>query len=423
MLLLKKLKEKIPLWKEEIKDINLNYGDKVISECTVSQAYGGMRGVKSLVCDTSVVEPDKGLIVREIPIIDLVDKLPEEIFHLLCIGELPNEEELKDLQKELSNRSKVPSYVWNILELMPRDLHPMAMLNTAILVMQKESIFTKRYNEGLSKKDYLEPTLEDSLNLLAKLPSIAAGIYRIKFNRGGIINYDPNLDWGANYAKMLGIGSENFIKLIRLYLVLHCDHESGNVSQNVCNTVSSALSDAYYAVSAGLNGLAGPLHGLANQECLRFIINIKDKFEGVPDDEDLRKFCWDILNSGRVVPGYGHAVLRVTDPRFTAFMNFGKESCPDDDIFKVVEKLYGIVPNILKEMGKAKNPLPNVDAASGALLYHFGLKEFEYYTVLFAVSRSMGMLSQIILNRSFGAPIIRPKSVSTKWIKEFVSKV
>jgi citrate synthase len=420
MLILEKLKKKIPLWKEEILNLNREYGDKVVSDCTISQVYGGVRGVKCLSCDTSVVDPDKGLIVRGIPIIDLVDKLPEEIFYLLCTGELPNEEELKDLQKELNSRAEVPFYVWEVLKSMPKDSHPMVMLDAAILVMQKESIFTKRYNEGLSKNDYLEPNLEDSLDLLAKLPSIAAGIYRIKFNKGDIINYDSNLDWGANYAKMLGIGSENFIKLIRLYLVLHCDHESGNVSQNTCNTVSSALSDAYYAVSAGLNGLAGPLHGLANQECLRFIMNIKDKFGRVPDDEDLKKFCWDTLNSGRVVPGYGHAVLRVTDPRFTAFMNFGKEVCPDDEIFSVVEKLYGIVPNILKEMGKAKNPWPNVDAASGALLYHFGLKEFDYYTVLFAVSRSMGMLAQIILNRSLGMPIIRPKSVSTKWIKSFV---
>jgi len=421
MLILKNLNEKIPLWKEEIKNINLNYGNKIISQCTVSQAYGGMRDVKSLICDTSVVESDSGLIIRGIPVLDLIDKIPEEIFYLLCTGELPNEEELKDLQDELNKRSKVPDYVWDVLKSMPKDSHPMVMLSTAVLVMQKESFFTKRYNEGLSKNDYLEPTLDDSLNLLAKLPSIAAGIYKIRFNKGDIINSN-DLDWGANYAEMLGFNDENFVKLMRLYLVLHCDHESGNVSQNTSNTVSSALSDVYYSVSAGLNGLAGPLHGLANQECLKFIIDVKNKFNGVPDDEELTEFCKETLNRGRIIPGYGHAVLRFTDPRFSAFMDFGKNICYDDEIFNIVEKLYKIVPNILIEAGKAKNPWPNVDAASGALLYHFGLREFDYYTVLFGVSRAMGILAQIIINRSLGMPLVRPKSVSTEWIKEFASK-
>ena len=421
MLILKKIEKKIVEWKEEIKNININYGNRVISECTVSQAYGGMRGVKSLVCDTSVVDPDKGLIIRGYPILDLVDNSPEEIFYLLCTGEFPSEDELNDLKNELNLRSEVPSYVWDVLKEMPKDSHPMVMFNTAVLIMQKESIFSRKYGEGLSKNDYLEPTLEDSLNLLAKLPSIAAGIYRIKYNKGNIIDFDSNLDWGTNYAKMLGFNDKNFIKLMNLYLVLHCDHESGNVSQNASNIVNSALSDVYYSVSAGLNGLAGPLHGLANQECLRFIIDIKNEFNGVPSDDDISKFCWNTLNSGRVIPGYGHGVLRNTDPRFEAFINFGDNISLNDDTFKIVKKLYEIVPNILKEIGKAKNPWPNVDAVSGSLLYHFGLKEFDYYTVLFAVSRSMGILSQIIINRSLGMPIVRPKSVSTSWIKEFVS--
>lgn len=422
-MVLDKLKEKIPLWREEIKNINLNHGNKVLSECNVSQVYGGSRGVKCLLCDTSVVEPDKGLIIRGFPILNLVDKLPEEIFYLLCTGEFPNENELKNLQEEVNLRSEIPEYVWNVIKSMPKESHPMAMLSSAILSMQKESIFTKKYNEGLSKNDYLEPMLEDALNLLAKVPSIAAGIYKIKYNKGEIVKYDNNLDLGANYAKELGFNDENFIRLIRLYIVLHCDHESGNVSQNAANTVSSALSDVYYSVSAGLNGLAGPLHGLANQECLRFIIQIRDRFGGVPDDERLREFCKDTLIKGRVIPGYGHAVLRVTDSRFTAFMDFGKSIDLKDDIFKIVEKLYTIVPNVLRDGGKAKNPWPNVDAVSGSLLYYFGLKEFEYYTVLFSVSRVIGMLAQIILNRSLGMPIIRPKSVSTEWIKEFVSQI
>jgi citrate synthase len=182
-------------------------------------------------------------------------------------------------------------------------------------------------------------------------------------------------------------------------------------------TVASALSSPFLSVSAGLNGLAGPLHGLANQECLKFVLEVRDHFDGVPSVEELREFCWDRLNGGRVIPGYGHAVLRCSDPRFTAFIDFGKAYIQNDDIFSIVGSLFEVVPSVLKEQGKAKNPWPNVDAASGSLLYYYGLTEFNYYTVLFSLSRAMGMVSQMVINRALGIPIMRPKSITTKWIK------
>ncbi len=419
-----KLKEKIPVWREEIKNLVKNYGDKVISEVTVSQAYGGMRGVKALICDTSEVPPDKGLIIREIPIAQLKNKLPEEVLYLLIVGELPDKEATEMVKKGLKRRSKVPEYVWDVLKALPKDSHPMAMFSLAILAMERESLFRKKYTEGLKKEEYWEWTLEDSLNLIAKLPAIAAGIYRMRFNKGPIIESDPNLDWAGDYAHMLGIPDPTgeFKNLMRLYMVLHSDHESGNVSAHTCHCVGSALSDPYYAVSAGLNGLAGPLHGLANQECLAWIIKLKEKFGGVPSEQDLRQFAWETLNSGQVIPGYGHAVLRITDPRFEAFHEFGARVCPDDELYQIVARVFKVVPEVLKEQGKVKDPWPNVDAASGCLLYHFGLTEFEYYTVLFGVSRAMGMCAQLIVSRALGEPIERPKSVTTKWVKETVIK-
>ena len=164
--------------------------------------------------------------------------------------------------------------------------------------------------------------------------------------------------------------------------------------------------------------MAGPLHGLANQECLKFVLEVRDKFGGAPSRDAMEQLCWDRLKNGRVIPGYGHAVLRCPDPRFTAFMNFGKEHIENDDVFHIVEMLFDVVPEVLKKHGKAKNPWPNVDAASGALLYHYGLTEFSYYTVLFSISRSMGIISQIVINRALGIPIMRPKSVTTKWLKD-----
>ena len=417
-----KLAGQIPGLRQDARALVKEHGAKVISEVTVAQAFGGMRGVKAMICDTSLVEPDKGLIIRGRPIGDLTDKLPEETFWLLLTGDLPSGDELKDLQGEFRAQQEVPQYVFDVLEAMAEDSHPMAMFNTAILAMERESIFRKRYTEGMKREQYWEAALDDSISLLAKLPGVAAAVYRLRFKKGDRIAPDASLDWGANFAHTLGIDDPTgeFKNLMRLYLTLHSDHEGGNVSANTCHTVGSALSDPYYAVSAGLNGLAGPLHGLANQECLRFVLALKDKYQGVPTEEQLREFAWETLNGGQVIPGYGHAVLRVTDPRFTAFHAFGKRVCSEDQVYQIVDRLFTVIPEVLKEHGKAKNPYPNVDAGSGALLYHFGLREFDYYTVLFGVSRALGMLSQLIVNRAMGAAITRPKSVQTDWVREQV---
>jgi len=414
------LSQKIPDWRYDAKKLIEDKGNEVIGEVTLAQIYGGMRGIKGLICDTSSVSPDTGLIIRGIPLLEITDILPEEVFHLLLTGDLPNDEQLKDIQDQLKEHEEVPEYVWDVLDAMPKDSHPMVMLNTAILVMEKESLFHQQYDKGLMKKQYWETILDDGIRLVAKLPNIGAGIYRMRFDKGDRIAPDPYLDWGANFAHMLGLPDPdgNLKKLMQLYLMLHSDHEGGNVSAFSALTVASALSDPYYAVSAGLNGLAGPLHGLANQECLHFVLDIKDHFGGSPSVDELKEFCWDRLHEGRVIPGYGHAVLRCPDPRYTAFMEFGKAHIKDDDVFEIVKNLFDIVPPVLKEQGKAKNPWPNVDAASGSLLYHYGMKEFSFYTVLFSISRAMGMVSQMVVNRALGMPITRPKSVTIDWLKD-----
>ena len=332
-------------------------------------------------------------------------------------GELPDSSSLNDIQDQFKNNQKVPGYIWKILESMPENSHPMTMLTTAIQSLQVDSIFVKKYNAGTPKTDLWKWTLEDGISLLGVIPGIAAGIYRMRFNKGDRIEPDETLDWAANFAHMLGIQNEDFKKLMRLYLMLHCDHEGGNVSAFSSLTVASALSSPFLSVAAGLNGLAGPLHGLANQECLKFVLDVQDHFKGIPSEEELKDFCWDRLKSGRVIPGYGHAVLRCPDPRFSAFMEFGKKYITNDEVFSIVQSLFKVVPPVLQDQGKAKNPWPNVDAASGSLLYHYGLKEFNYYTVLFSISRAMGIIAQMVINRAMGIPITRPKSVTTEWIK------
>ena len=428
MKLKEKLREKIDAWRPRTTKLLKEHGDVKLGDVTIAQAIGGMRGVKCLVTDISYLDPLEGIRFRGFTIPETLAKLPkvpgaempyvEGFLHLLLTGDIPTEAEALEIVEEFKKRHKTPKYVFDMLKALPKDSHPMAMFSAAIVAMQRESNFVKSYNEGIGKMEYWDPTYEDALNLLAKLPEIAAFIYRWKYKNGDIIDPDPKLDMGGNFAHMMGI-KKPYDDVARLYFILHSDHESGNVSAHTGHLVASALSDMYYAISAMLDGLAGPLHGLANEEVLRWIQGVMDKMGGkIPTEEEMKKFVWDTLNSGQVVPGFGHAVLRKTDPRYAAQRDFCLKHLPDDPIFKYVDLLYKVVPPILLEQGKAKNPWPNVDAQSGVIQWYYGLREYEFYTVLFGIGRALGVASNIVWDRALGYPIERPKSLTTAMIEE-----
>ncbi|MEN3026931.1 MAG: citrate (Si)-synthase [Chlorobiota bacterium] len=419
-LLRQRLEGLAPQWQQQLRTVLSDYGSTPIADIRVEQVIGGMRGVPALLCETSLVIPTEGLRIRNIPIADLADRTPEDIFWLLCTGELPSEEERGSLRQSLAERAPVPTYVWDALRALPRDSHPMAMLSLGLLAMERESAFRRAFEEGLSRGELWKPLLEDCLTLLGRITTLAAGIYRLRFQNAEPIPPDSRLDWASNFAHMLGLPDPTgqFRDLVRLYLVLHSDHEGGNVSALTGYTVASALSDPFYAVSAGLNGLAGPLHGLANQECLRFLLQTLQTLGPQPSDEALEQYLWDWLNSGHVIPGYGHAVLRVIDPRFTLFQQFAERYRLQHELIALVNQLFRIVPQVLQRHGKAKNPWPNVDAISGSLLYIYGLREFEFYTVMFGVSRALGICAQILVHRILGTPIMRPKSLTLQELEQ-----
>ncbi|KAJ8573524.1 hypothetical protein K7X08_010035 [Anisodus acutangulus] len=158
---------------------------------------------------------------------------------------------------------------------------------------------------------------------------------------------------------MLGFSSPDMHELMRLYVTIHSDHEGGNVSAHTGHLV---------------------------------------------------------------VPGFGHGVLRKTDPRYTCQREFAMKHLPEDPLFQLVSKLYDVVPPILTELGKVKNPWPNVDAHSGVLLNYYGLTEARYYTVLFGVSRALGICSQLVWDRALGLPLERPKSVTMEWLENHCKK-
>ncbi|KAH9524600.1 hypothetical protein Btru_027291 [Bulinus truncatus] len=390
--------------------------------------YGGMRGIRGLVTETSVLDPDEGIRFRGFSIPEcqkLLPKapggeqpLPEGLFWLLVTGEIPSQEQVNAITKEWNDRADIPNHVITMLNNFPSTLHPMSQLSAAVTVMNSESKFAKAYAEGVHKSKYWELCYEDSMDLIAKLPTVAAIIYRNLYREGNPPDpIDKKKDWSWNYTSMLGFDNPEFVELMRLYLTIHTDHEGGNVSAHTTHLVGSALSDPYLSFAAGLNGLAGPLHGLANQEVLVWITKLQQSLGGEVSDAQLREFIWNTLKSGQVVPGYGHAVLRKTDPRYICQREFALKYLPTDPLFKLVSQLYKVVPDILLEQGKAKNPWPNVDAHSGVLLQYYGLKEMNYYTVLFGVSRALGVLASLIWDRALGLPIERPKSFDTPNLK------
>jgi citrate synthase len=352
-----------------------------------------------------------------------MEPLPEGLFWLLVTGNMPTEAQAKAISKEWGNRAALPPHVVSMLKNFPHNLHPMAQFSAAITACNSESKFAKAYSSGVKKTDYWESTYEDSMDLIAKLPTIAAIIYRNLYRDGTSVGaVDPTKDWSANFARELGYENPQFTDCLRMYLTIHSDHEGGNVSAHTAHLVGSALSDPYLSFAAGMNGLAGPLHGLANQEVLIFLNNFRKKIGDDYDEEHLKQYVNDLLKSGQVIPGYGHAVLRVTDPRYICQREFALKFLPNDPLFKLVSNLYKVVPDILLGLGKVKNPWPNVDAHSGVLLQYFGLTEMQYYTVLFGVSRALGVLAQGIWSRALGFPLERPKSLSTDLLMKAVVK-
>ncbi len=427
-----KLHEKINEHRPRTLKLMKEFGDVVVDEATISKIIGGMRGLKCLVTDISYLDPQEGIRYRGYTLPEVFEQLPrpeggeipyvEGLFYLLLTGEIPTAEEVEEVIDEFRKRSILPLYVYEVIDAFPSNSPPMAIFSAAILALSRESLFNKQYHAGIPKQDYWDPTYEDALNLLAKLPEIGSYIYAKLYRDGQRIKQNTDLDMGGNFAHMMGQDAP-YDDVSRMYFILHADHESGNVSAHTGHLVASSLSDIYLSISAMINGLAGPLHGLANQEVLRWLQDLRNKMDGkVPSEEEMKQFVWDTLNSGQVIPGFGHAVLRKTDPRYSVQREFALKHIKQDELFQYVDMLYKVVPPILKEHGHAKNPWPNVDAHSGVIQWHYGITEYDFYTVLFGIGRAIGITANIIWDRALLYPLERPKSLTTEMLENIVMK-
>lgn len=431
------LAAQVPAKQQKLTELKKNHGSHVVGEVTIDQVIGGARSVKCMLWETSNLDPEEGIRFRGLTIPECQAVLPtysgvqgdgepllESLLWLLLSGEVPTKEQADSLTTELHARSTLPAHVIPLLNNLPKDMHPMTQFTIGLNACQTESKFAKAYADGVPKTDYHQYALDDILDVVAKMPEIAATIYRnVYFD--GVVKKDESLDYSANFCRMLGYDDPGFDELMRLYLCIHTDHEGGNASAHTTHLVGSTLADPYLSYAAGLNALAGPLHGLANQEVLKWIQALSDKFQKEGKEvnaETITEFAWETLNAKKVIPGYGHAVLRKTDPRYSCQREFALKHLPDDPLFKLVETIYQVMPGILLEHGKVANPYPNVDSHSGVLLWHYGFTQFQYYTVLFGVSRGIGALSQLYWDRALGLPLERPKSVTPDWLWAQVEK-
>eukprot|EP00796_Vickermania_ingenoplastis_P012567 gene12567-8612_t len=426
---------------ENIKELKARFGDAKLSDATVSAAYGGMRGVTAMVYEPSLLDPLKGIRFRGLTIPECQERLPkapngeeplpEGMLWLLMTGEVPTAKQVQALTTHLHEREDAEAIAaaQRAIAALPKGAHPMTSFGVGVLALQTFSKFHKAYSTGVANRNtYWEYALEDTLDCMARTPAVCAMIYNSL--RTGKVEVaapsNPELDWAANFTQMMGFKDPEVMECMRLYLSIHVDHEGGNVSAHATTLVGSALSDPYLSFCAGLHGLAGPLHGLANQEVLVWLNNMMDKCKREKVDlhdepallAAIEKFAWEILDSGNVVPGFGHAVLRVTDPRYDCQRAFCLRHFPDDDLFRLVGAVYKVMPDVLTKHGKTKNPFPNVDAHSGVLLQHYGITEQHYYTVLFGLSRQIGVLSSLVTDRLQGRPLERPKSTTTEVLVE-----
>lgn len=376
--------------------------EEVLFKVTKANLDTGLRGYPVGHCPTSHVHPEKGLFYTDYPVQELIDWEPERVISLLYHGK-DDPEKVSIFKQELSKRAKCSAEVLYYINRLPRVGHPMALYSAAILVLGML--------EGTG--DYRE----DCLNLIAKIPHLTAAVIHAHSGWGDIPSTEPELGYMENFAHMLSVPGKkdpHLAHVLKLFNILHYDHGGGNLSTFVGKAVASGLGDLYGSIAASMNALAGPRHGRANQECLHFVEETLAALGEEAKDQEVETYIREKLSRGELIYGFGHAVLRVEDPRATVQYALAEKLYPDNPLVKMALQIRIAGSKILKENPKVSDPYPNVDAISGTLLTAAGFHYPQYFTVLFGLSRAVGIAIQIVYERleargGKGMPIVRPK--------------
>jgi citrate synthase len=378
---------------------------QVLFEVTEDNLDTGMRGYPVGYCPTSHVDPMKGLYYGEKLVSELAFQDPEKVVYLLVHGKEGTEKDINDFSKALQKRSSCSPELIQAIQALPRTGHPMQLFIAALVLAGMI--------EG--KNDYRE----DCLNVIAKIPLIAATVINHHAGWGGCNPSKPELGYMENFSQMLrvpNVDEKELVKVFRIFNVLHYDHGGGNLSTFIGKAVSSGLQDMYGSLAAAMSALAGPRHGKANQDCLEFVKEVLKNVGEKATPETVEKNIRNRLENNQLVFGFGHAVLRVEDPRATVLYGYAQKHFPNDPLVKIALLLRTEGSKVLKENPKISDPYPNVDAISGTLLSAAGFPYPEYFTVLFGLSRCVGIARQIVYDRveargGKGTPIVRPKYI------------
>ncbi|MDN3504839.1 MAG: citrate (Si)-synthase [Rhabdochlamydiaceae bacterium] len=377
----------------------------IIFEVTEENLETGLRGYPVGYCITSKADPHKGLHYREIPVTDLVDTPPEEVMYLLYSGERDTGPKFKEFQKKLKSQCQLSSAMTKHIHSLPRHGHPMKLFAAAILILGMLE----------STGDYEK----DGINLIAKMPHLAATVINHHAGWGDTPNPDANSTYIENFVNMLNVPGKDkhvLLETMSLFNILHMDHGGGNLSAFIAKAISSGHEDMFGSISGAMNALEGPLHGKANENGLKFV---REMMEAVGENgtiEEIMTQTQKLLDAKELIYGFGHAVLRVEDPRATIFYDFGKKHFPEFNLVKTALKMRQGCVDTLKKNPKISNPYPNVDAISGSILSASGFAYPEYFTILFGLSRTVGLVTQIVYDRTIarggkGTPIVRPKYI------------
>lgn len=376
---------------------------EVLFEVKKENLETGLRGYPVGYCTTSSVDPLKGLFYVGRPVSEIDHWEPEQVMYLLYHGSEGMAEEIAKFSEELRQRAKCSTKLIHHIEQLPKNAHPMKLFSSALLLA---AAF-----EG--ENQYRE----DCLNLIAKVPEIVATVINHHAGWGPTKPSKPELGYMENFTQMLNVpnaDSQQLVRAFKLFNILHYDHGGGNLSAFVGKAVASGLEDLYGSIAAAMCALAGPRHGKANQDCLTFVQNlVKEVGENATEDK-VENALRNKLAKNELVFGFGHAVLRVEDPRATLLYKVTEQSYPDHPLVKMAHLLRKAGTKVLKENSKISDPYPNVDAISGIMLTAAGFPYPEYYTVLFGLARVVGISRQIVHEREEaregkGTPIVRPK--------------
>ncbi|MBI5272787.1 MAG: citrate (Si)-synthase [Chlamydiia bacterium] len=376
--------------------------EDVLFEITKEHLETGLRGVPAGYCVTSAVDPNQGLSYVGHPIRELSARDPIEVIYLLYHGKNGTKEQVGQFQSDLNRRAICTKETLAAIHTLPRTGHPMDGFAGALLIAGM--------CEGIGNYR------EDCLNVIARLPQIAAALINHHAGWGAGNPSKPELGYMENFIHMLHMPhpkTPELIQVMRLFDVLHFDHDGGNLSTFVGKAVASGLENMHGSLAAAMTALAGSRHGRANQDCLEFVQGVLKETGELATAADIERLIRKKLQNDELVYGFGHAVLRVEDPRATVCYQYCQKHFSAHPLVKIAMLLRSEGSRVLKENPKISDPYPNVDAITGTMLMAAGFPYPDYFTVLFGLSRCVGIAIQIVYERleargGKGTPIMRP---------------